>query len=170
MPNNPYSASKAAADMMCRAYYRTYSLPVMFTRFANAFGPYQYPEKLFPLDVLSASLLTLALQRYGQNQRSLFSFIDSNSYLSIGNFELQKEPYYNLACVYDYLIFHYFSLLSTKYNPDYAFWASIKNSIERVEDIFEDRNGDAIKIIKTIGLLQMFAHKRVTNDKCFIDN
>lgn len=127
-------------------------------------------RKLFPFDVLSASILTLALQKYGQNQRSLFSFIDSDSYLSIGNYKPQEEPYYNLACVYDYLIFNYFSLLSTKYNPDYAYWASIKNSVERVEGVFLDRNGDAIKIIKTIGLLQIFAHKGAIIDIEFIEN
>ena len=129
----------------------------------------QSARKLFPFDLLSASILTVALQRYGQNQRSLFSFIDSNSYLSIGNFDSLREPYYNLACVYDYLIFNYFSLLSTKYNQDYAQWASIKNSIERVEGIFEENIKDASKIIKTIGLLQIFAHKGATIDKAFIE-
>ncbi len=49
LPNNPYSASKAGADMVCRAYHQTYGLYVMYTRFANAYGPYQYPEKLLPL-------------------------------------------------------------------------------------------------------------------------
>lgn len=129
----------------------------------------QSARKLFPFDVLSASILTIALQRYGQNQRSLFSFIDSNSYLSIGNFETLNEPYYNLSCVYDYLIFNYFSLLSTKYNQDYAHWASIKNSIERIEGIFDKNIKDAIKITKVIGLLQIFAHKGATIDKIFIE-
>ncbi len=54
LPNNPYSASKAAADMMCRAYHRTYGLSIMLTRFANAYGPYQYPEKLLPLTITYA--------------------------------------------------------------------------------------------------------------------
>lgn len=54
LPNNPYSASKAAADLLCRAYYRTYGLPVMLTRFANVYGPYQYPEKLLPLAITNA--------------------------------------------------------------------------------------------------------------------
>jgi len=126
-------------------------------------------KKLFPFDILSASILTLSLQRYGQNQRSLFSFIDSNSYLSIGSYDKQKEPYYNLACVYDYLIFNFFSLLTTKYNPDYANWASIRDAIERVEGIFEKRVNETLKIIKTIGLLQIFAHKGALIDKPFIE-
>ncbi len=48
-PNSPYSASKASADMLCRAYYHTYELPVLITRCSNNYGPYQHPEKLIPL-------------------------------------------------------------------------------------------------------------------------
>ncbi|MAG44593.1 dTDP-glucose 4,6-dehydratase [bacterium] len=48
-PRNPYSASKAGGDLLCQAYFNTYNLPVMITRGANNFGPYQYPEKLIPL-------------------------------------------------------------------------------------------------------------------------
>ena len=47
-PNSPYSASKASADMLVRAYYETYKLPVLTTRCYNNYGPYQYPEKLIP--------------------------------------------------------------------------------------------------------------------------
>ena len=47
-PNSPYSASKAGADMLARAYYETYKLPVLNTRCSNNYGPYQYPEKLIP--------------------------------------------------------------------------------------------------------------------------
>ena len=48
-PNSPYSASKAAADMLVRAYYETYGLNVNITRCSNNYGPYQFPEKLIPL-------------------------------------------------------------------------------------------------------------------------
>ena len=47
-PNNPYSASKAAADTMTRSYNRTYGLFTLITRSSNNFGPFQYPEKLIP--------------------------------------------------------------------------------------------------------------------------
>ncbi|MBU7008180.1 dTDP-glucose 4,6-dehydratase [Phosphitispora fastidiosa] len=47
-PNSPYSASKAGADMLVRAYYETYGLPVLITRCSNNYGPYQFPEKLIP--------------------------------------------------------------------------------------------------------------------------
>jgi len=47
-PNSPYSASKASADMLVRAYHNTYGLPALITRCSNNYGPYQYPEKLIP--------------------------------------------------------------------------------------------------------------------------
>ncbi len=49
VPNNPYSASKASADLMVRAYSETFGLPVNITRCSNNYGPYQFPEKLIPL-------------------------------------------------------------------------------------------------------------------------
>ncbi|GII62469.1 dTDP-glucose 4,6-dehydratase [Sphaerisporangium krabiense] len=51
LPNSPYSAAKAGADLLCRAYHRTYGLDVRVTRCSNNYGPYQYPEKLIPLVV-----------------------------------------------------------------------------------------------------------------------
>lgn len=53
-PNSPYSASKASADLMCRAYYKTYRLPVTVTRCSNNFGPRQFPEKFIPVVITSA--------------------------------------------------------------------------------------------------------------------
>jgi dTDP-glucose 4,6-dehydratase len=47
-PNTPYSASKAAGDLQCRAHYKAYKTPVVVTRGGNTFGPFQYPEKLIP--------------------------------------------------------------------------------------------------------------------------
>ncbi|MFZ5595564.1 MAG: dTDP-glucose 4,6-dehydratase [Bacillota bacterium] len=53
-PNSPYSASKASADLLCRAYFKTHGLPVLITRCSNNFGPYQFPEKLIPLVITNA--------------------------------------------------------------------------------------------------------------------
>ncbi|MEX0869885.1 MAG: dTDP-glucose 4,6-dehydratase [Candidatus Spechtbacterales bacterium] len=50
-PNSPYSATKAAGDMLCRSYYKTYRTDVLVTHSCNVFGPFQYPEKLIPLFV-----------------------------------------------------------------------------------------------------------------------
>jgi len=53
-PNSPYSVSKASADMLGRAYFRTYGLPVITVRPSNNYGPWQYPEKLIPVVILKA--------------------------------------------------------------------------------------------------------------------
>ena len=50
-PNSPYSASKAAADLLVQAYHHTFGLPAVTTRCSNNYGPYQFPEKLIPLFV-----------------------------------------------------------------------------------------------------------------------
>lgn len=53
-PSSPYSASKAAADMLCTAYFRTYGTPVTVSRCSNNLGPHQFPEKLIPLMIMKA--------------------------------------------------------------------------------------------------------------------
>ncbi|MEM7411757.1 MAG: dTDP-glucose 4,6-dehydratase [Myxococcota bacterium] len=53
-PNSPYSASKAGADHLVRAYHETYGLPALITNCSNNYGPYQFPEKLIPLMVINA--------------------------------------------------------------------------------------------------------------------
>ncbi|MFB1097907.1 dTDP-glucose 4,6-dehydratase [Terribacillus sp. JSM ZJ617] len=50
-PNSPYSASKASSDMIVRAYYETYNMPINITRCSNNYGPYHFPEKLIPLTI-----------------------------------------------------------------------------------------------------------------------
>ena len=52
-PNSPYSASKAASDMLVRAYHHTYGLPVLITNCSNNYGPFQFPEKLIPVVIQS---------------------------------------------------------------------------------------------------------------------
>lgn len=52
-PNSPYSSSKAGSDLLCRAYFHTYGLPVMITRCSNNYGPFQHPEKLIPFFINS---------------------------------------------------------------------------------------------------------------------
>jgi len=64
-PRSPYSASKAASDHLVRAWHHTYGLPVIVTNCSNNYGPYQFPEKLIPLTIVSA-LAGKRLPVYGQ--------------------------------------------------------------------------------------------------------
>ena len=63
--SSPYSSSKAAADLLVMAYYRTYGLPVTISRCSNNYGPYQFPEKLIPL-MIANCLANKPLPVYGQ--------------------------------------------------------------------------------------------------------
>jgi dTDP-glucose 4,6-dehydratase len=77
LPNSPYAAAKAGADLMCRAYHRTYGMDVRITRCSNNYGPYQYPEKVIPLFV--TNLLegrTVPLYGDGRNVRDWLHVAD----------------------------------------------------------------------------------------------
>ncbi len=63
-PNSPYSASKAAADMLVRSYHHSFGFPAIITRCSNNYGPYQFPEKLLPL-FISNLLADIAVPIYG---------------------------------------------------------------------------------------------------------
>jgi dTDP-glucose 4,6-dehydratase len=77
-PSNPYSASKAAADLLARAYWTTHRLPVLITRSSNNFGPYQYPEKVIPLFVTNAlEDRSLPLYGDGRNVRDWLYVLDN---------------------------------------------------------------------------------------------
>ena len=65
--SSPYSASKASADLLVLAYYRTYGLPVTISRCSNNYGPYHFPEKLIPLMIVNA-LADKSLPVYGTGE------------------------------------------------------------------------------------------------------
>lgn len=126
--------------------------------------------KLFPLDILSANALTLSLQRYGQNERSLFSFLESTDHTGLSKFNKRENPFYNLSCVYDYLNFNFYSFITSKYNPDFSSWSSIRSSLEEIEREFDSHINDYTKAVKTIGLLNIFsASGSILNEKFLIE-
>ena len=117
---------------------------------------------LFPLELFSASVAALAMQRYGQNERSLFSFLEDTNYIGIHRrYDKDGNPFYNLANLYDYLIFNYYTFLNSKYNPDFSSWSGIKSALERIEIEVPDVNlvADCQKLIKAVGLLNIFSVK-----------
>jgi dTDP-glucose 4,6-dehydratase len=67
-PNSPYSASKASADHLVRAWYKTYNFPAIVTNCSNNYGPFQFPEKLIPL-IIQNALLKKKLPIYGSGEQ-----------------------------------------------------------------------------------------------------
>ena len=65
LPNSPYAASKASADLLCRAYHETFGTPTVVTRCSNNYGPYQFPEKLIPFFIVRHALLDRPVPLYG---------------------------------------------------------------------------------------------------------
>ena len=128
---------------------------------------FEFAQKLFPFDILSASIATLAFQRYGQNERSLFSFLESEDYLGINDFN-RGEEFYHIAHIYDYLKYNFHSLLNSKFNPDLAHWRSLDEAIQRAETIFDSDFKEASQILKTIGLLSIFGRKGQKTTKEFL--
>jgi len=125
-------------------------------------------KSLYPLDPLSGAILSLALQKYGQNERSLFTFLQSDEFLGINNYDDTVNPFYNLHCVYDYLIHNHHTFLSSKYNPHYVQWNALKKSLERIESGFEEDINALKKITKVIGLLNIFATEGAKMDNDFL--
>lgn len=131
---------------------------------------YEIASKLYPLDILSANVLTLSLQRYGQNERSLFSFLESLDHTGLTKFNKKDNPFFNLSNVFDYLSFNFYSFLTSRYNPDFSAWSSIRSSIEEVERAFDTNINDYIKAVKTIGLLNIFSASGAVLDYKILTN
>lgn len=112
--------------------------------------------KLYPLDTVAATCLTECIQRYGQNERTLFSFLTAQGSGSFSEFKPTSSLTYNLAEVYDYVCYNCYTALNES-NSDSMQWGAIKSSIERASSgvIPTDMVADSIKLIKSIGLLNM---------------
>jgi len=97
-PNSPYSASKASADMLAMAYYKTYRTPVMITRCSNNYGPYQFPEKLIPL-VITNALVDMELPVYGDgmNIRDWIHVLDHCEAIDIVLHKGESGNVYNIG-------------------------------------------------------------------------
>jgi dTDP-glucose 4,6-dehydratase len=97
-PNSPYSASKAAADLLCRSYFKTFDFPVIITRSCNNFGPYQFPEKLLPLFISNAlSDNELPLYGDGLNIRDWIYVLDNCRAVDLILHKGKKGEIYNIS-------------------------------------------------------------------------
>ena len=97
-PRNPYSASKAGAELLCQAYSETYGLPVIITRSSNNYGPYQHPEKLIPKTIIYA-LLNKPIPVYGtgENVRDWIYVEDNCEAIDLVLQKSEAGEIYNIA-------------------------------------------------------------------------
>lgn len=122
-------------------------------------------KSLYPLDWLSANILVNALQRYGQNERSLFTFLNDNTKFSINLF---KGKFYSISNVFDYLVNTIGSEIYSFNNPHRPQWQTCFRALERAE-LIENIDYDLVsEVIKTICLANIFTKAGMLFDKKFI--
>ncbi len=97
-PRNPYSASKASGELLCRAYFETHHLPVTITRSSNNYGPRQHPEKLIPKTIINAFLnKPIPVYGNGKNVRDWLYVEDNCSAIDIVMQKGQPGEVYNIG-------------------------------------------------------------------------
>ncbi|HEU4791735.1 MAG TPA: hypothetical protein VFS71_18770, partial [Flavobacterium sp.] len=131
----------------------------------NEVSTTELAKSLYPLDWLSSNILVNALQRYGQNERSLFTFLNDSTKFSINLF---KGKFYSISNVFDYLINTLGSEIYSFNNPHRAQWQTCFRALERAE-LIEDIDYKLVsEIIKTICLANLFTKAGGLFDKQFI--
>ena len=97
-PNVPYAATKAGGDLLCRAYFHTFRVPVVVTRCSNNYGPYQYPEKLIPFFILRMlEGKSLPVYGDGRNVRDWIYVLDHCEALRLCLFKGVPGEVYNIG-------------------------------------------------------------------------
>lgn len=144
------------------------------TKFLKDTLSYSTAKQLYPLDPFAAYVMTQAIQRYGQNERSLFSFLAAKGKGSFSEFKPQKCMTYNLGIVYDYIIYNFYSTLKDVHF-DSTSWSVIHSTIVRAEGLniwaSQREMCDAIELVKAVGLLNLFGvasfHMTVKELACY---
>ncbi|MCX7778864.1 MAG: dTDP-glucose 4,6-dehydratase [Patescibacteria group bacterium] len=127
-PSSPYSASKASADLLTLAYFKTYQLPVLISRSTNNYGPYQYPEKIIPLFI--TNLLEgkkVPLYGRGLNRRDWLYVLDNCRAIDLILHRGKIGEIYNVASGYELTNLELTKIILKELKKD-------KTSIEYVKD------------------------------------
>jgi hypothetical protein len=125
---------------------------------------------LFPIDIISAGAISLCIQRYGQNERSLFSFLDGTDKKSL-DYHIKNKPkeIFSLVAVYDFLINEFYTYINSKFNVDYTGWASVFKAIDSTENQFDKDLEIYLSIVKIIGLLNIVGKQSANLNKLIIN-
>lgn len=118
-PTNPYSATKAAAEFLCRAYYQSFKLPVVIVRGNNVYGPNQYPEKLIPKFIkLLSENKKCTIQGTGETRRNFIHTYDVASAIDIIYHEGAINNIYNIGSKNEYSVNEIYTKLCLLMNKD----------------------------------------------------
>jgi len=115
----------------------------------------EFAQKIFPLDLISAYSLTKALQTYGQNERSLFTFLNLRSEDSLYMYS-KREKNYTLEDVYNFIYTDFYGYILSNDNPYKNAWSAIQIALEKAEILLTQDIEEAKFILKVIGLLNIF--------------
>ncbi len=118
-------------------------------------------SKLNPLDIFSSYLLAVGLQNYGQNERSLFTYLE-------GDLD-RKVNHLTISDIYDYLRHEFYSFLKGDSNLDRSAWNAMQMGLEKVESYLSKHVDVAQEIVKTIGLITLLGHKGAKLDNQFLE-
>jgi hypothetical protein len=167
------AASHLEAKRIGKAPFKRIMLAVELFIKSKAFNVnHQYIEeiadKIFPLDLFAGNVLTLAMQRYAQNERSLFSFLESTDQTSINFNTTDTSSFYHIGHVYDYLVYNFYSFINSPYNRDLSAWRSIQSSLEAVERKFTEDLVSYSRLVQAIGLLNIFSANGAILDKAVL--
>lgn len=126
-------------------------------------------RKLYPMDIIAAYTFVQANQRYGQNERTFFSFLESTGEDSVADFTPEPHLLYNLVNVYNYIEYHFHGYLSET-NSDSTKWSALRVAMERIEgsSLPEKEIDKALQLVKVIGLLNIFASASAIIDEHFL--
>lgn len=120
--------------------------------------------KLYPLDLVAVHVLTKALQAYGQNERSLFTFLRSE------RIHARKEGgFFGLPQLFDYLNSEFYTFLRSAGNPHRNRWEMLWSALERVDAAFGKKREPYEDLIKSIGLLQLFGAQGASVNDPFLN-
>src|SRR5690606_25004019 len=120
-------------------------------------------SSLYPLSMVSGYVLAASLQRYGQNERSLFTFLNS---IFFSQFKTKGKEF-ELPGLYDYLYQDFYTFIIDKTNPDFNRWSAIRIALERSESIVEIDHNISEALIKSLGLLAAFSKAGSRLDETF---
>jgi hypothetical protein len=120
--------------------------------------------KLYPLDLVAVHVLTKALQAYGQNERSLFTFLRSE------RINARKDGgFFGLPQLFDYLNSEFYTFLRSAGNPHRNRWEMLWSALERVDAAFGKKREPYSDLIKSIGLLQLFGAQGASVNDPFLN-